>query len=191
MAPGILIGGYTQPEQKTSDPSFFDLPQVPYERGLAHRHPIPLATMSPTDITIVALLITGLIFSIIELGLSAYTVSLWQTYESYYYGSAPGFLSFLLFASLWTTLRTGFRLVRQVLRTQSPVDASGRPAAWVPILTLVINAITMIFWLAGFAAYVSLLQGVTVIGVAGALLAFAVMLVCLVRVLVQICLKVV
>ena len=145
--------------------------------------------MSPTDITILVLLITGLIFSIIELGLSAYSVSYWEVYYAFYYGSAPGFISFLLFASLWTMLRTGFRLVRQLLRTQSPVDASGRPAAWVPILTLVINTVTMIFWLAGFAAYVSFLQGLTAVGLAGALLAFAIMLVCPARELVQICLK--
>ena len=145
--------------------------------------------MSPTDITILALLITGLVFSIIELGLSAYTVSLWEDYYAYYYGSAPGFVSFLLFASIWTTLRTGFRLVRLLRKSQSPVDASGHPAAWVPILTLVINTVTMIFWLAGFAAYVSLLQGLTAVGVSGALLAFAIMLVCPVRVHVQIYLK--
>jgi hypothetical protein len=145
--------------------------------------------MSPTDITILVLLIAGLVFSIIEVGLSAYSVSFWDNYYAFYYGSAPGYLSFLLFASLWTMLRTGFRLVRQLRKTQFPVDASGRPVAWVPILTLVINTITMIFWLAGFAAYVSLLHGLTPIGVLGALLAFAVMLVCPVRVLVQICLK--
>lgn len=133
--------------------------------------------MTPTDIAILSLLITGLIFSIIEIGLSAYSISYWEDYYAVYYGSAPGFISFILFASLWTVLRTTFRLLRLLLKTRSPVDASGRPTKWVPIVTLVVNAVTMVFWLAAFAAYVNLLDGATATGLGGAILAFAVMLV--------------
>lgn len=144
---------------------------------LPHRKP---ATMLPADLTILILLVSGLVFAIIELGLSAYIVSAADSYISYVgYGVVPGWLAFLLFASLWTVIRTLFRLVRLVRRAKPSYDASGRPSTqkWVPILTLVINAITMIFWLSGFAAYATWLSGFAPIGIYGALLAFAVMLV--------------
>lgn len=136
--------------------------------------------MLPTDLTILILLVSGLTFSIIELGLSAYIISVLDTYSTYngYGNIVPGWLAFLLFASLWTIVRTLFRLIRLIRRTKrSAYDAGRQPAKWVPILTLVINAVTMIFWLAGFAAYASLLGGFAPTGIYGALLAFAVMLV--------------
>ena len=138
--------------------------------------------MLPTDLTILILLVSGLTFSIIELGLSAYIISVLDTYSTYngYGNIVPGWLAFLLFASLWTIVRTLFRLIRLIRRTKrSAYDAGSQPAKWVPILTLVINAVTMIFWLAGFAAYASLLGGFAPTGIYGALLAFAVMLVSL------------
>jgi hypothetical protein len=139
--------------------------------------------MLPTDLTILILLVSGLTFSIIELGLSAYIISVLDTYNAYIgYGAniVPGWLAFLLFASLWTIVRTLFRLIRLIRRNKrSTYDAGRQPAKWVPILTLVINAVTMIFWLSGFAAYASLLGGFAPTGIYGALLAFAVMLVSL------------
>ena len=133
--------------------------------------------MPPVDLALLILLITGLVFSIIELGLSAYLVSVFDELDQIYYGYVPGTISFLLFASLWTVLRTAFHLVRLIRKANSPVDGSRRPVTWVAILTLVINAVTMIFWLAGFASYASLLAGETAFGVIAALLAFAIMLV--------------
>ena len=136
--------------------------------------------MLPTDLTILILLVSGLTFSIIELGLSAYIISVLDTYNAYIgYGTniVPGWLAFLLFASLWTIVRTLFRLIRLIRRTKRSAYDARQPAKWVPILTLVINAVTMIFWLSGFAAYASLLGGFAPTGIYGALLAFAVMLV--------------
>jgi fatty acid desaturase len=129
--------------------------------------------MLPIDIAILTLLSTGLIFAIIELGLSAYWVSFWDTYAY----AAPGIISFLLFASLWTALRTGFRLLRYVLSRRSSYSAPGREAKWVTVLGLVINAVTMIFWLSAFAAFDTELDGLIAVGIWGALLAFAIMLV--------------
>lgn len=50
------------------------------------------------------------------------------------------------------------------------------------MLGLVINAVTMIFWLAAFAGFDIWLDGFPAIETAGALLAFAIMLVCLILV---------
>lgn len=47
---------------------------------------------------------------------------------------------------------------------------------WFTPTTIALNAVTMIFWLAGFAADADLYNGFSPRGTAGALLAFAVML---------------
>ncbi|RVX68816.1 hypothetical protein B0A52_07471 [Exophiala mesophila] len=122
--------------------------------------------MGLVDTTIFALLGVALVWSIIELGLSAYAVDV--TWRSSVANSRFGFL---VFASLWTILVTAFFILFPMFSRRS----GGGEARCMSPLTLVLNAVTMIFWLAGFAAvadmYISAPGGTT-----GAILAFGVML---------------
>jgi Membrane-associating domain len=133
--------------------------------------------MPNVDFAILPLLATTLVFAIIELGLSAYSVSIFSENQL---GSAPGPVNFLVFASLWTMLITPIFIALPMLGDRNNrfwLNSFGRPAAWVAPVTLAINAVTMIFWLAGFAALANLFGGYNPQGVPGALLAFAIMLV--------------
>lgn len=157
--------------------------------------------MPNVDLVFLPLLATALVFAIIELGLSAYTDSIAtqavevESYDPCYAGcgyggydfngetepgDAPGSVKYLVFASVWTMLITPALAILPMLGHRYNkfwIDSSGNPAAWVAPLTLALNAVTMIFWLAGFAALANLFGGTAPQGIAGALLAFAVMLV--------------
>lgn len=150
--------------------------------------------MVVTDLVTLVLLGTAAVFAIIELGLSAYIVSLGSErvytyydpnyagtgYGGYQYGTrratAPAEVDFLLFCSLWTLLVTPALIIFPIIwRTKANVGGRDKHTIFGP-LTLALNAVTMIFWLAGFAALANLYGGGNPQGIAGALLAFAVML---------------
>ncbi len=123
------------------------------------------------DLPIFVLLITSLIFSIIELGLSAYIVSL--TSSRLYSNSV---YDYLLFCSIWSLLVTGFLLIWSYLaRARSPITKNSSEN-WLAPVTLALNFITMIFWLAAFASLANMYGGYNPQNQAGAQLAFAVML---------------
>lgn len=156
------------------------------------------------DTAIVPILALTLLFSIIELGLSAYaaatateyvTESVWDPnflgigYGGYdHFGktvsaSPPGPVSFLIFTSLWTMILSCGLLVLSLLSTKIRskkafwTDVYGTPASWTGPLTLALNTLTMVFWLAGFAVLSVYFGGSNPVGVADAMLAFAIMLV--------------
>jgi hypothetical protein len=127
--------------------------------------------MVQVDIIIFALLVAALVFTIIELGLSAYviniTLSLYVSISTYNY---------LLFCSLWSFLVTGFLLVWVSLaRGKSPV-AKTSSEKWLGPVTLALNFLTAVFWLAAFTSLADVYNGYNVEGVLGAQLAFAVLL---------------
>jgi hypothetical protein len=124
--------------------------------------------MAPIDMAIVTLLFTAMIFSTIELSLSAYYVSVWK--EVYYPGGVPAPFSLLLFASVWTLFITAFRIILQLVRGNSVPDKPGGA-----VKTLVVNAVTMIFWLGAFATLAKFLSGFWVVGITAAWFAFAIL----------------
>lgn len=129
--------------------------------------------MGITDLAILGLMATILVFSIIELGLSAYAVSVT---DGTYYGyrrHTPGEYAFLLFNSLWTLLVVGALAVLDFLSGRK--GGISRPYPWLGWATLGLTFITWVFWLAGFSALAAFFGG-NPQGTAGALLAFAVML---------------
>lgn len=123
--------------------------------------------MGLTDLSILVLLCTAFVFSIIELGLSAWAVNV--TPSGYIANDRFGFL---VFCSVWTILVTAFLIAFPYFGTRSRGDVE----RWFTPTTIALNAVTMIFWLAGFAADADLYNGFSPRGTAGALLAFAVML---------------
>ena len=132
--------------------------------------------MTVANLAILCLLATILVFSVIELGLSAWAVSVTDNRRYYGYRSeTPGEYSFLLFASLWTLLVVGVLGVLDFLSARK--GGISRPYPWLGWATLVLNFITWVFWLAGFSALAAFFGG-NPRGTLGALLAFAVMLWC-------------
>lgn len=146
------------------------------------------------DIITLVLLGTSGVFSIIELGLSAYVVSIGsvQAYEywdpnydgtgygGYQFGirkgAAPGEVDFLLFCSLWTLLLASALIILSIVwASKSRIAGKDIHSVFGP-LTLALNAITMVMWLAGFAALANLYGGVNPQGILGALLAFPILL---------------
>lgn len=124
-------------------------------------------SMSLTDLSILVLLATALVWSIIELGLSAWAVDVTPDGNE-----ANDRFSFLVFCSVWTILVTAFLIAFPYLSRRSKGDEE----RWLSPLTIALNAVTMVFWLAGFAADADLYNGYNPRGTAGALLAFAIML---------------
>ncbi|KPI43175.1 uncharacterized protein AB675_6857 [Cyphellophora attinorum] len=118
------------------------------------------------DLALIPLYGLALLFSIIELGISAYAVSLWDD-NRFTRNHTPSEYSFLLFASIWTILALVVVGLLDFLR-------HGR-YSWLGWAVLGLNFVTWIFWLSGFAALAAFFGG-TATGTAGALLAFAVML---------------
>ena len=121
--------------------------------------------MALLDLTILILLGTALVFSIIELGLSAYAVNV----TSDFFVEANSRWSYIVFASLWTILVTIFYIVWPFFSRRNDRERVMAP------LTLALNFITMIFWVAGFGAVADMYHGAPG-GTAGAILAFGVML---------------
>ena len=128
------------------------------------------STMS-LDLIIFALLLTSLVFTIIQLGLSAYIVSL--TANRFYSVST---YDYLLFCSIWSFLVTGFLIIWAYLaRSKSPIAKNGSEK-WLSPMTLTLNFVTMVFWLAAFASLADMYHGYNPQNTLGAQLAFAVML---------------
>lgn len=129
-----------------------------------------------------ALLGIVLIFSIIELGLSAHLISLSSRAYSYldvsdydFHITAPPSIAFLLFCSIWTILVSGLALYipwhlarRASLGRITPTILT--------YVTLVLYFVTTVFWLAGFADLAAWLAGFTPGGSIGAAVAFGVLL---------------
>lgn len=123
------------------------------------------------DIVILALLVAAVVCSIIELGLSAYIVSsLRDVFGRYYGGRVSSTFNFTVFASIWSLLVSLFLLGWGFVSR----SRGGSEGIFAP-LTLALNTITMIFWLAGFAAVADLYDGAPG-GTPGALIAFGVIL---------------
>jgi hypothetical protein len=142
----------------------------PYTRLSQPANLRPIVTMN-TKLIITALLGTAFIFSIIELGLSAYIVSLTST--RYYSNSV---YNYQLFASIWSLLVTSFFLAWPYLIHSRSSIAKNNNERWLAPLTLALNFVTMVFWLAAFASLADLYNGYNPQDEAGAQLAFAVML---------------
>ena len=125
------------------------------------------------DLAILGLIGTILLFSIIELGLSAWAVSVT---DGRYYGwraRSPGEYGFLLFASLWTLIGVAVLAVLELMGGRK--GGVSQRFSWLGWATLAYNFVTWVFWLAGFSALAAFYGG-NPQGAAGALLAFAVML---------------
>jgi hypothetical protein len=126
--------------------------------------------MALTDLAILGLYATALVFAIIELGLSAHLTDI--TIDE---TSAHDRFGYTVFCSLWTMLVAGFLLVFPMLsRRGGNSIQSSHQERWMAPLTLALNSLTMIFWLASFAAIADLYNGVRVTGELAAVLAFAV-----------------
>lgn len=83
------------------------------------------------------------LFAIIVLGLSAYAVSQYNALnDNYYYAVSPSRLNFMVFVSLWTLLVVTF------------ITVASRfvPKLSHPFVVLALDALTMLFWFAGFIA---------------------------------------
>ncbi|TVY46843.1 hypothetical protein LOCC1_G003715 [Lachnellula occidentalis] len=87
------------------------------------------------------------VLTIIILGLTAYVVSSWSTNYSYYYSYSPSQANFLLFTSIWTIPILAY-LILAPARLPAAAHKYGILAA---------EAVTMIFWFAGFVALAALL----------------------------------
>ncbi|TVY32621.1 hypothetical protein LSUB1_G008375 [Lachnellula subtilissima] len=91
------------------------------------------------------------VFTIIILGLTAYVVNSWSTPTNWYtYPHSPSQANFLLFCSIWTIPILAY-LILAPTRFPAAAHKYGILAA---------EAVTMIFWFAGFVALASLLGDV-------------------------------
>ena len=128
--------------------------------------------MGLVDLSLFALYLTALLFSVIELGLSGYIVDV--TSNSYY--STNSRYAFALFCSIWTLLVAGFLVAFPFLsRRGGNSIQSSHHERWMAPVTITLNALTFIFWLACFSSLADMYFR-SPRGVAGAQLAFAVML---------------
>ncbi|EHK96172.1 hypothetical protein M7I_8129 [Glarea lozoyensis 74030] len=98
--------------------------------------------MINTQVFTLPLRVTQLIFAIISLGLTAYVVHLWAPLN-YYPWDRPSQPSFLLFCAIWTLLALTY-LILTPLRF---------PRFAHKYAILAVDAVTMIFWFAGFVAF--------------------------------------
>lgn len=144
--------------------------------------------MQALHIALFALLGFALVLAIVELGLSAYVVSIggetrrkvsFSVYGGYSYhnvrSSTPGILIFLLFASCWTIWIT---IATAVFPCFLARKGAVKPAlnTVLGIAFAVVYFATMAFWLAGFADIATRLHGSRSIEYLDAILAFAVIL---------------
>jgi hypothetical protein len=126
--------------------------------------------MALTDLAILGLYATALVFAIIELGLSAHLTDI--TFRG---SGANDRFGYTVFCSLWTMLVAGFLLVFPILSRRSGNSIqSSHQERWMAPLTITLNSLSMIFWLASFSAIADLYNGVDVDGELAAVLAFAV-----------------
>lgn len=118
--------------------------------------------MVPVELITLVLLCTAALFAVVELGISGYVISLFMGYTL-------GQIGFLLFCSIWTVGVAVALLILPIVMRRKASAAAGGQHTMLGRITFGLNTITMIFWMAGFAAFASIFGG-------GALLAFAVML---------------
>lgn len=124
-----------------------------------------------------ALLGTAFVFAVIELGLSAYTQSLFESASRYsYYTAAPPVVGLLIFASILTMLVTGSALfVPWFFASRGPLSRSFKTI--MSIVHVGTYFVTMVFWLAGFADLANIMgPNVGMSRHADAMLAFAILL---------------
>lgn len=124
----------------------------------------------------------GLVSSIVELGLVAYhTWYFGQTFDyqyycgydicdEYYKGTVPDVVSFLLFASVWSTLATAVAIGLPLWYHNRNGHHHNK---WLAPTLIVLFFLTWVFWLAGFA-YLAYLIGSNGVGITAATLAFAI-----------------
>lgn len=140
--------------------------------------------MLPLSLLLISLLSTGLVFSLVELGLVAYAVHFYTQSETFAYycgyletcdetvhGHSPDIVSFLLFCAVWSALVTAVAIWLPLRFHQR--DAHNHNSWLAPGLIVVYFA-TWIFWLAGFADLANIL-GTEAKGIPAAILAFAVL----------------
>lgn len=97
---------------------------------------------------VLALRVVQFIFSIIVLGLEAYVAHWWN---KYYHASSPSQINFLIFCAIWTLLALVFLII-------VPLRFGGR-IAYEKYVILGVEALTMLFWFAGFVALAVFLSG--------------------------------
>lgn len=125
--------------------------------------------MLPLTITIFALVGTGILFSIIDLGLSAYGASVaGKSYDCSYdsgnpydgtygvvsatcKGTVPAAISFLLFTSLWTLIVGPFTLVYPWLQARKASVSHESLNRWLSPVIIALFFLTWVFWLSSFA----------------------------------------
>ncbi|OQE35107.1 hypothetical protein PENCOP_c014G08609 [Penicillium coprophilum] len=129
--------------------------------------------MLALNIVLYVLLGTSLVFSIVELGLSAFIaaaysgtqdIETWSAYSGYSYTQVnlkpPAILVFIVFSSVWTILGTVAALVLPWYYTRKGL-VSAKLNTVLAALFVAIYFVTMVFWLACFADLANLLGGGT------------------------------
>ncbi|RMD39280.1 hypothetical protein DV735_g5845, partial [Chaetothyriales sp. CBS 134920] len=125
-------------------------------------------------LVIFSLLLTALVFSIIELGLSAYITSIIDT--DYFRDAVISTFSYNVFASVWTLLVTAFLLAWPFVGRAKFAAGDTATERWLAPLTLALNTVTMIFWLAAFASVADLFRYGSFSHYTGSIEAFGVLL---------------
>ncbi|EME47201.1 hypothetical protein DOTSEDRAFT_50652 [Dothistroma septosporum NZE10] len=90
---------------------------------------------------VLGLRITQASFAIIVLGLAAYVVNWWS---GYWHASSPDSMNFLVFCAVWTILALLYLIMVPWRFSET--------GAHHPIIFTTVEALTMIFWFAGFIA---------------------------------------
>ncbi|KAJ6151682.1 hypothetical protein N7470_006810 [Penicillium chermesinum] len=142
--------------------------------------------MLPLHIALYSLLATALAFAIIELGLTAYVTSAisdysreelfrryWDYSYSYWHVSTPSILIFLLFTSCWTILASAGALAAPWVFGRRGVSSKLNKILSVSLAA--VYFVTMVFWLAAFADFVSYFDGNFFSDYLSAIVAFAVL----------------
>lgn len=130
-----------------------------------------------------------LVFSIVELGLSAYVASVWSgtrsvgyydLYQGYVYNnvhvSTPGILDFLIFSAVWSMLASAAALVLPWFYTRKGL-VSATLNTVLGVTFAIVYFVTWVFWLACFADIESMLGGaISSNDYLNAVIAFAILL---------------
>jgi len=95
-------------------------------------------------VVVLGLRIAQGVLAIIVLGLTAYVANWWNHFYAYIGNTSPSEINFLLFSSVWTLLALAYLII--VPWRFSETKAHHKFAI------LAVEAITMIFWFAGFIA---------------------------------------
>lgn len=98
-------------------------------------------------IVVLSLRIAQAVFSIIILGLSAYVADWWS---GYWHASSPGEVNFLVFCAVWTLLALLYLIVVPWRFSDTALHHA--------FAILAVEAVTVIFWFAGFIALATFLS---------------------------------